>query len=190
RAGAGALGDIGSHAEQLTRYITGLELDSIFADVTSFVPGRAIDDDASVLLRFKEKAGVMPKGVLVASQIAAGHLNDRRIRVFGETGSLEWRQETPNTLTVNGLDGPTRFLHRGDGGLCAEARAASRLPPGHPEAFYEAFANVYRGARLAILGELHPEIDHPTIDDGVQGVRFINRCLECSSVDGSWVSID
>lgn len=189
RAGAGALGDIGSHAEQLTRYVTGLELDTIFADVTSFVPGRPIDDDASVLLRFKERDNTRAKGVLVASQIAAGHLNDLRIRVFGETGSLEWRQETPNTLTLNGLDGPTRVFHRGDGGLCAEARAASRLPTGHPEAFYEAFANVYRGARLAMMGQADPAIDHPTIGDGVRGVRFINTCLECAASGGAWAAI-
>ncbi|USN97997.1 MAG: Gfo/Idh/MocA family oxidoreductase [Phycisphaeraceae bacterium] len=189
RAGAGALGDIGSHAEQLTRHITGLELDSICADVTTFVPGRPIDDDASVLLRFKDRGGARAKGVLVASQVCVGHLNDLRIRIYGETGSLEWHQEDPNTLTHNALEGPTRVYHRGDGGLCDEAQAATRLPTGHPEAFYEAFANIYRGARLAILGEKSPAIDHPTIEDGVRGIRFIAKALECAAGGGAWTAV-
>lgn len=188
RAGAGgAIGDIGSHAEQLLRYITGLEVESIFADLTSFVPGRPVDDDANVLLRLKEVDGVRARGVLIASQVCVGALNDLRIRVWGERGGLEWRQESPNTLVMGGLSGPTRVYHRGDDGLCDEARAATRLPPGHPEAFYEAFANVYRGTRLAILGE-DPVIDHPTIDDGVRGVRFIAGAVECSRA-GSWTPI-
>lgn len=188
RAGAGgAIGDIGSHAEQLVRYITGLEIESIFADLTSFVPGRPVDDDASVLLRFKEAGGVRARGVLIASQVCGGALNDLRIRVWGERGGLEWRQETPNTLALTGLSGPARVYHRGDDGLCEEARAASRLPPGHPEAFYEAFANIYRGARLAMLGE-DRVIDHPTIEDGVRGVRFIAGAVECSRA-GAWTPI-
>jgi hypothetical protein len=93
------------------------------------------------------------QGVLVASQVAVGRLNDLRIRVFGERGALEWHQETPNTLRFDALDGPTQTYHRGDGGLCAEAQAAIRIPSGHPEGFYEAFGNIYRGARAAILGE-------------------------------------
>ncbi len=188
-AGAGALGDIGTHAEHLVRTITGLSLDALCADVTSFVPGRSIDDDASALLRFKEHGGVRAKGVLTATQIAAGRLNDLRIRVFGEQGGLEWHQETPNTLSVDGLDGPTRVYHRGDGGLCDEAKAATRLPPGHPEGFYEAFGNVYRGARLAIMGEPDPEIDCPSIDDGVLGVRFIHACLASAGGGGVWTGV-
>ncbi len=189
RAGAGgAIGDIGSHAEQLVRCVTGLEIESLFSDLTSFVSGRPIDDDANVLLRFKEAGGVRARGVLIASQISVGRLNDLRLRVFGERGGLEWRQEEPNTLTVHALEGPTRVFHRGDGGLCEEARAATRLPPGHPEAFYEAFANVYRGARLAMLGE-PAAIDYPTIDDGVRGVRFIDRVVSCSARGGSWTAL-
>ena len=188
-AGAGALGDIGTHAEHLVRTITGLSIDSLCADVTSFVPGRSIDDDASALLRFKDRGGVRAKGVLTATQIAAGRLNDLRIRVFGETGGLEWHQEAPNTLSVDALDGPTRVFHRGDGGLCDEAKAATRLPPGHPEGFYEAFGNVYRGARLAIMGEADPEIGCPTIDDGVLGVRFIHACLASANSGGVWTGV-
>ena len=188
----GAIGDIGSHAEQLTRYITGLDPESMLADLSSLVPGRTIDDDANILLRFKELNGMRAKGVLVASQVATGRLNDLRIRVFGERGGLEWCQETPNTLRVDALDGPTRTYHRGDGGLCAEAQAATRIPTGHPEGFYEAFANIYRGVRMAILqaetGE-PPTIDHPTLDDGVRGVRFIRAAID-QGVDGSaWTPI-
>jgi len=188
-AGAGALGDIGSHAEQLARYITGLKPERICADVSSFVPGRAIDDDASVLVRYPERNGVAAKGVLVASQVAGGRLNDLRIRVFGEAGSIEWRQETPNTLRVDALDGPTRTYHRGDGGLCAEARAAGRVPPGHPEGFYEAFANVYRGARLAMIKDRLPALDHPTIEDGVLTGRFIHACLASGANEGTWTKV-
>lgn len=188
-AGAGALGDIGTHAEQIVRYITGLSLDSLCADVTSFVPGRAVDDDASVLLRFAEHNGVRAKGVLTASQIAAGRLNDLRVRVFGEAGGLEWHQQSPDTLSVDDLDGPTRVYHRGDGGLCDEARAACRLPPGHPEGFYEAFGNIYRGVRLAIMGEANPEIDCPTVEDGLLGVRFIHACLASAGAGGAWTGV-
>lgn len=192
----GAIGDIGSHAEQLTRYITGLEPESMLADLSSLVPGRSIDDDANILLRFKkppgETDGVRARGVLVASQVATGRLNDLSIKVFGEMAGLEWRQETPNTLRVDALAGPSQIYHRGDGGLCAEARAASRIPSGHPEGFYEAFANIYRGTRMAILrnetGEA-PTIDHPTLDDGVRGVRFIRTAIDQGVRDGAWTPI-
>jgi len=142
----GAIGDIGSHAEQLASYTTGLELDAICADLTTFVPGRKLDDDANVLLRFKPKGGTQAKGVLMASQVEVGHENDLRLRVFGTTGSLDWRQEDPNAL-VHRLDGqPERVLRRGNGYLCDAAKANTRLPAGHPEAFFEAFANlVQRG---------------------------------------------
>lgn len=187
RAGAGALGDIGTHAEQLARTVTGLELDALAADLSSFVTGRAVDDDANILLRYKPDAGVHAKGFLVASQVCPGARNDLRLRVWGERGALEWRQEDPDTLLVHALEGPTRVHRRGDPDLCAEAKAATRLPPGHPEAFYEAFANLYRGVRLAILDEPDPAIDFPTIAEGVLGVRFITRALESSRADAAWV---
>ncbi len=188
----GAIGDIGSHAEQLTRYITGLEPAQMFADLSSLVPGRTIDDDANILLRFNEVAGTRARGVLIASQIETGQLNDLKIRVFGSAGGLEWHQERPNTLTVYGLDGPTRVFHRGDAGLCEEAQAATRIPPGHPEGFYEAFANIYRGARQAILGADagdEPAIDYPTLDDGVRGVRFIRAAIACGTDSTGWTTL-
>ena len=187
RAGAGALGDIGTHAEHLARYITGLEIGSVMADASSFVPGRGVEDDAGVLIRFKEKGGVRARGVLVATQVAPGRRNDLRISVFGETGTVEWRQETPESLVVAGLDGPTRVLHRGGDGLCEEARAATRLPPGHPEGFVGAFANIYRGVRSAIRRSPGADLDYPTIHDGVRGVRFIRACLDSARRDGAWV---
>lgn len=187
RAGAGALGDIGTHAEQLARAVTGLELESLAADLSTFVPGRAVDDDAAILLRYKPAAGVRAKGFLVASQVCPGARNDLRLRVWGERAALEWRQEEPDSLLVHDLEGPTRVHRRGDPDLCAEAKAATRLPPGHPEAFYEAFANIYRGVRLAILDEPDSAIDYPTVADGLLGVRFIARALESSRADAAWV---
>ena len=196
----GAIGDIGSHAEQLTRYITGLKPTEMFADLSSLVPGRAIDDDANILLRFNEvgtpEGVTRAKGVLIASQVSTGKLNDLRIRIYGSQGGLEWRQETPNVLTVHALEGPDRVFHRGDGGLCEEATAATRIPGGHPEGFYEAFANIYRGARQSILGadagtEADPEagIDHPTIEDGVRGVRFIRAAIACGTDPKGWTTL-
>ncbi len=187
RAGAGAIGDIGSHAEHLARYITGLEPDAVLADLSSFVPGRAVDDDAAVLIRYREASGVRARGVLVASQIAVGRRNDLSIRVFGETGGLEWRQESPDTLVVDGVDGPTRVLHRGGPGLCGEARDAAHLPPGHPEGYFEAFANIYRGVRRAI--EAGGGGGYPTVADGAHGVRFIHKAQESSAAGGVWVSL-
>jgi len=180
----GAIGDIGSHAEQLTRYITGLEVESICADLTAFVPGRRLDDDANLLLRFHGGA----RGVLIASQIEVGHENDLRIRVHGETGSLEWRQEDPNALVHRPLGEPERILRRGNAYLCDQAKAASRLPPGHPEAFYEAFANIYRGAISAMRGE--PSLlDYPTVRDGALGVQFIERTVASAASDAKWTPV-
>lgn len=194
----GAIGDIGSHAEQLARYITGLEPESVLADLSSLVPGRTIDDDANILLRFPASGSptgpLHAKGVLIASQIATGKRNDFRIRVFGDAGGLEWNQEEPNSLRVDALDGPTRVYQRGDAGMSAEATAASRIPSGHPEGFYEAFANIYRGTRLAILRHADPsleegDIDHPTIEDGVRGVRFITQSIKSSAEGGVWTPV-
>jgi len=204
----GAIGDIGSHAEQLASYTTGLELDAICADLTTFVPGRKIDDDANVLLRFKPKGGTQAKGVLMASQVEVGHENDLRLRVFGTMGSLDWRQEDPNAL-VHRLDGqPERVLRRGNGYLCDAAKANTRLPAGHPEAFFEAFANVYNAVGQAIraggamapskeaarLGDTHEAravrlsrgFDFPTVVDGARGVHFIEKCVASSASGEKW----
>lgn len=186
RSGAGgAIGDIGSHAENLASTITGLELEAICADLTSFVPGRRLDDDANLLLRFKGGA----RGVLIASQIEIGHENDLRIRIFGTTGTLEWRQEEPNELTHRPDGQPKRVLTRGNGYLCDEAKAASRLPPGHPEAFIEAFANVYLAAAKAIRSAKPAsgrDFDYPDVYDGARGVHFIERTVESSKSDRKW----
>lgn len=188
KAGAGALGDIGSHAENLAAYVTGLHLDRLCADVRTVVEGRAIDDDASMLLRFDNGAA----GVLHCSQIAAGRENDLSLKVFGEKGSLLWRQEDPNELIFSPLEGHEQVYRRGHDDLAPAARHASRLPPGHPEAFNEAFANVYANALRTIrarLGGEEPDpldLDFPTVEDGARGVHFILTALE-SGRQGAWV---
>ena len=185
---AGAIGDIGSHAENLVATITGLEIESLCADLTTFVPGRQLDDDGNLLIRYVGGA----KGVLIASQIQVGGENDIRVRVFGTKGGLEWHQENPNYLVWNPLEGPRQVLTRGSGYLCAEAQKATRLPTGHPEAFLEAFANVYLGAAEAIrakqarkkLGKL--EGDFPTVLDGARGIHFIEKTVESSRSAKKW----
>jgi predicted dehydrogenase len=185
---AGAIGDIGSHAENLAATITGLEIESICADLTTFVKGRQLDDDGNLLIRYKGGA----RGVLIASQIETGYENDIRIRVFGTKGSINWRQEDPNYLDFLPLDGPRQLLTRGSGYLCDAAKKATRLPTGHPEAFLEAFANVYLGAAEAIrarqsrrkLGKL--EGDFPTVYDGARGIHFIEKTVESSRSAKKW----
>jgi predicted dehydrogenase len=188
---AGAMGDIGSHAENLAATITGLEPEAICADLTSFVPGRLLDDDASLLLRYSNGA----RGVLITSQIAIGGENDLRIRVFGSLGSLAWQQEQPNSLHLDLLDGTRSTLTRGSALLGAAAQRATRLPSGHPEGFIEAFANLYLGVAEAIrakttglaLGEL--EGDFPTIYDGARGVHFIEKTLESAASAQKWTQV-
>jgi predicted dehydrogenase len=187
RAGAGgAIGDIGSHAEQLVSSVTGLKIESLLAELTSFIEGRRLDDDANVLLRFEGGA----RGILTASQVCVGGLNDLRLRVWGSTGGLTWHQEDPNTLTVTTLDGPDTIYHRGGPGLCDEAVAASRLPAGHPEAFIEAFANVYLGAVQAMRSgrDDGEAFGYPDVAEGHRGMRFINAVVDSSSAGGVWVS--
>ncbi|HEV7257228.1 MAG TPA: Gfo/Idh/MocA family oxidoreductase [Bosea sp. (in: a-proteobacteria)] len=184
---AGALGDIGSHAENLVSTVTGLEIEELIADLGALVTGRALDDDASMLLRFKGGA----RGVLVASQINAGMENDLRLRVAGELGTLEWRQEDPNRLVHHRRDGAAEILTRGSPWLGEAARRAVRLPSGHPEGFIEAFANVYRGIfadiRARGAGKVADPIDadYPRVEDGARGVRFI-ECAVASSAARRW----
>lgn len=185
---AGAIGDIGSHAENLVATVTGLEIESLCADLTTFVPGRALDDDGNLLLRFANGA----RGVLIASQIEVGCENDLRLRVFGSTGTLDWRQEEPNTLVHAPIDGPRRLLTRGSPWLSPAAQRATRLPAGHPEAFIEAFANVYLGVAEAIrarAGGAAPApgtADYPTLADGARGVRFIEKTVESAASAHKW----
>jgi predicted dehydrogenase len=189
RSGAsGCIGDIGSHCENLMSYITGLELDAICADLTTFVPGRHLDDDGNILLRFRGGA----KGILTASQIATGQENSLRIRVWGTKASLEWIQEEPNFLYVISGSEPTKVYKPGNPYVCAEAAAATRLPAGHPEAFIEAFANIYRNfcntIRARILG-IEPSDamrDFPHVEDGARGVHFINKAVESSASETKW----
>ncbi len=186
---AGAIGDIGSHAENLCASVTGLEIDSLCADLTSFVPGRRLDDDGNLLLRFTNGA----RGVLIASQIETGCENDIRLRVFGERGMLDWRQEDPNHLVHAPIDGPRSILTRGSPWLCEAARRACRLPAGHPEAFIEAFANLYGGVASDIRARIATGVpasaeqaDYPRIEDGARGVRFIEKTVASSASDRKW----
>jgi predicted dehydrogenase len=189
---AGAMADIGSHAENLVASVTGLELESLCADLTSFGAGRRLDDDAGLLLRFVGGA----RGVMSASQVAAGSENDLRLRVFGERGHLDWRQEEPNLLVHAHGDGPRRMLTRNSPGLSAAARRACRLPPGHPEGFIEAFANLYQGvaADLRIRAQCGrpataDEAEYPRIAEGVRGVRFIEKTVASAHGSVKWTPL-
>jgi predicted dehydrogenase len=186
---AGAMADIGSHAENLVATVTGLELESLCADLTAFGPGRKLDDDAGLLLRFAGGA----RGVMSASQIAAGNENDLRLRVIGERGMLDWRQEEPNLLIHAPVDGPRRTLTRNSPGLSEPARRACRLPPGHPEGFIEAFANLYQGVAADLrMRAAHgrpataQEAEYPRIADGVRGVRFIEKTVASAASSLKW----
>ncbi|HEV7915076.1 MAG TPA: Gfo/Idh/MocA family oxidoreductase, partial [Albitalea sp.] len=188
---AGAIGDIGSHAENLVSTVTGLAIDSICADLHAFIPGRRLDDDASLLLRFRGGA----RGVLMASQIEAGCENDIRLRVFGSAGMLDWRQEEPNLLIHAPLDAPRRLLTRGSPWLSDAAKRACRLPAGHPEAFLEAFANIYLGvaadieARIAGVAADPLDADYPRVEDGARGVRFIETTVASAGSDVKWTAM-
>ncbi|MDB5861927.1 MAG: Conserved hypothetical oxidoreductase [Ramlibacter sp.] len=189
--GAGAVGDIGSHAENLVATVTGLQLESLCADLSSMVSGRALDDDASMLLRFAGGA----RGVLVASQVNTGLENGLRLRVSGTLGTLEWWQEEPNRMTHFPLGGPPRLLTRGAPWLHPAALRASRIPPGHPEGFIEAFANVYLGVAEAIRAHAQgrapdPSLaEYPSVEDGARGVRFIEAVLASARSDQKWTQL-
>jgi len=185
---SGCIGDIGSHCENLVSYITGLELEAICADLTIFAPGRQLDDDGNILLRFQGGA----KGILTASQICPGQENSLKIRVWGTKAGIEWTQEEPNFVLVRSNCGPEQLYKRGWGYNCDAAKAATRLPTGHPEAFIEAFGNVYKNfcdtVRCKIMG-VEPtaiQADFPTVIDGARGVFFINKAVESSASDKKW----
>lgn len=186
---AGCMGDIGTHAENLARYITDLEISELCADLTAFVKGRALDDDGNVLLRFKGGA----KGVLHASQISVGEENALNIRVYGEKAGLEWKQEHPNQLVVKYPDRPTEIWGRGNGYVSsAAAAAATRIPAGHPEGYLEAFGNLYREVFRAVRAEvsgkkLPKDLDFPTIEDGVEGMAFIETVVKSARLGAKWV---
>jgi len=187
---AGALGDIGTHAENLATYVTGLSLESLCADLSTFVPGRKLDDDGSILLRFRGGA----RGILHASQICVGEENNLRLRVWGEAGGLEWSQEHPNELSVKRPNGPAQIWRRGNNYVGQAAQAVTRVPAGHPEGYLEAFANIYREAFRAIRAEvagksIPGDLDFPTIDDGVKGMQFIAAAVKSAKLGARWVKI-
>jgi predicted dehydrogenase len=187
---AGCMGDIGTHADNLVRYITGLEIAELCADLTAFVPGRKLDDDGNVLVRFRGGA----KGVLHASQISVGDENDLNIRVCGTKAALEWRQEHPNELVLKYADRPREIWRRGNVYLGTAARRCARTPAGHPEGYLEAFGNIYREAFRAIAAEVagRPpprDLDLPTIDDGVAGMRFIATVVRSARRGARWVRL-
>lgn len=191
---AGCIGDIGTHAENLAEYITGLKISELAADLTAFVKGRKLDDDGNVLLRFKGGA----KGVLHSSQISVGEENNLNIRVYGEKGGLEWHQNEPNTLLVKWLDQPTQVYRTANGYLGKAALAAGRTPPSHPEGYLEAFANIYKAFATAIRARLEkrklakddPANDFPKIEDGVRGMAFIEAVVASSRHNAAWTTLD
>jgi predicted dehydrogenase len=180
------LGDIGTHAENLGRYITGLEIDSLCAEFTTFIPGRVLEDDANLLIRYRGGA----KGVLHCSQVSCGEENNLNIRVYGTQGSLAWHQEHPNELKFIAKNEPAKILRRGNGYLSDTAKKFTRLPFGHPEAFIEAFANIYLEAvaaiRARIEGKRGGTFDFPTVDDGVYGMAFLETAVKSASSNAKW----
>lgn len=179
------LGDIGTHAENLLEYVSGKKITSLCADLSSVVEGRQLDDDGNILIRME--GGI--KGVLFASQIAAGEDNELKIRIYGEKGGLEWLQSTPHELMLKWKDAPMQLMKAGVDKtyLSNTALAASRLPGGHPEGYIEAFANLYTEIVKAIKGD--STSDYPTIDDGVRGMVFLEKAVESSQKGSVWVNI-
>jgi len=184
------IGDIGTHAENLGRYITGLEIEELCADFTTFVEGRRLEDDGNLLIHYKGGA----RGVLFASQISAGEENNLTVRVYGTKASLEWHQEHPNELIVKYQDAPRRTFRRGNEYLSDVAKRFTRVPAGHPEAFLEAFANIYREGARAIECEVNgkplPEdLDYPNVNDGVEGMAFIETAVLSAKKGGAWTKM-
>lgn len=189
RSGAGGcLGDIGTHAYQLAHYVTGLTLDQLCAELTAFVPGRRLDDNVNMLLRYQGGA----KGMLWASQVAPGHENGLRLRVYGTRGGIEWVQAEPNTLIHSPLGEPRRLITRGSPAADASAARLTRIPSGHPEGYLEGFANIYSEAAQAIRAldagrAMPPEVNFPGIDDGIKGMAFIEAAVQSAAAGTAWV---
>ncbi|ALL04609.1 oxidoreductase [Pedobacter sp. PACM 27299] len=185
---SGCMGDIGTHAAQLAEYISGLKISKLCADLNIVVPGRGLDDDGNVLLKFDNGAN----GVLIASQIAAGEENALKIKIYGEKGGLEWHQMEPNTLIVKWLNEPAQIYRAGQAYLSDAAKHNTRVPGGHPEGYLEAFANIYRNFALTIgaisQGQEPTEamLDFPRVEDGVRGMAFIENVVASSASDQKW----
>ena len=184
----GCVGDIGSHAENLLEFVTGLQIESLCADLSCVVAGRRLDDDANILLRLRGGA----KGTLVCSQIACGEENRLSIRVYGSEAALEWHQQDPNTLIFKGAGKPWSLLRTGQSYLSGSATAATRLPAGHPEGYLEAFANIYRSfmadVRRVGVGQ-RPARDYPGVHDGLRGLRFIAQAVASARAGSIWLSV-
>lgn len=187
---AGSMGDIGTHAFNLAEYVTGLKVDSICADINTIVEGRMLDDDGAAFLKFNNGAS----GVLMATQVAAGEENNVKIRVYGEKGGIEWKQEEANTLLVKWLDKPTEIHRAGSGYLGSFARHNCRTPAGHPEGYLEAFANLYRNFALTVRARINGEtpkeewLDFPGVEEGIRGMAFIENVIASGQAKEKWVN--
>ena len=186
------MGDIGTHAHNLVRYICGIEVDELAAELSAFIPGRELDDDGNCLVRFTD--GV--KGIIYASQISNGDENNLNIRAYGTKASIEWHQEDPNELIVKYANAPRKVYRRGNEYLGEAASLNSRTPFAHPEGFIEAFANVYLAAAAAIADQIEGKdppaegYDFPTVDDGVAGNAFIKACVDSSRRNAAWTKLE
>jgi predicted dehydrogenase len=191
RSGAGGcVGDIGTHAYQLAHFVSGMKPAQILAELTTFVPGRRLDDNVQILLRYANGA----RGALWASQVAPGQDNGLRLRVFGETGALQWRQEEPNTLIWSPLGEAPRLIGRGTAAMNASGQRVSRIPAGHPEGYLEAFATIYTEVAAAIIARrsgsaIDPAVTFPDIADGVAGVALVDAAVRSSAAGGVWVTL-
>lgn len=186
----GSTGDIGTHAYNLASFVSGLELEELAADVHTFVAGRQLDDNAHVMMRFKGGA----KGMLWCSQVATGHENGLKLRIYGTKGGIEWVQADPNYLWFTELGKPRQLITRNGAGANAAAARVSRIPSGHPEGYLEGFATIYTEAARAIIARRKGEkvdasVIYPTIEDGVKGVAFVEACIASSRRNGSWIKL-
>jgi predicted dehydrogenase len=186
----GCVGDIGTHTYQLGCFVSGLKLDELSADLTTFVKGRRVDDNVHVMLRYKGGA----KGMIWASQVAPGHENGLKIRVYGTKGGLEWVQADPNYLWYTPFGEPKRLITRGGAGSNAAAARVTRVPPGHPEGYLEGFANIYTEVARAIKAKRagkkpDKDVQFPGIEDGVAGMAFIEACVKSSAKNGKWTKV-
>jgi predicted dehydrogenase len=184
------VGDIGSHIENMVSYLTGLKIDSLCARLDTFVEGRVLDDNATIMVNYDSGA----RGLYWSSQVAVGHDNGLRARIYGAKASAEWSQENPNYLRISFLDKPTEIISRGRDELYPHAQGYSRIPPGHPEGYFEAFANIYstfinalnkKRSGVALAAE---DLDFPKVEEGIRGVRFIEKCVESSERGAAWVN--
>ena len=187
----GCVGDIGTHAFNLACFVTGLVLEELSAELSTFVDGRRLDDNAQVMLRFAGGA----RGALWSSQVATGNENALKLRVYGTKGGLEWSQEDPNYLWFTPLGEPKRLITRGGAGSSAVAGRATRVPPGHPEGYLEGFATIYREAADAILAAKAgtapgAAVTYPTVQDGLAGVAFVDACVRSSARNAAWVRLN